>query len=490
MIPPETILTDADFRPFDGDLRLILADFLKGKKYVGSDYSYHAFIQWFSAGEYAVTDEVLFLRADMDGALYYWAPLIREGSALTPEEAVAMLPQGACFAFCTEDFVNATYGGYYIYTHRDWAEYVYKTSDFVALAGKRYHAKRNHIAKFLKKYASAMERLKESDIPDIEEFEREWLAAREFDGGAEESAARESAIVKGWIRAALDGDLICDVLRVDGKMAGIAIGEITPSGTAIEMYEKADTSYEGVYSYLAHEFAARNFTGCEYLNRQEDMGLEGLRKSKLSYYPEFLLEKYVLKPADSFSDCYAERIGKLFSRKPERVGTPKVRFEVRELSDADFDMVYSFLEGERELLENKLFFLNYTPEELHGVLTHGAMFGAFEGDRLIATCAVDRDEAYGAKLAEICGRPGEKFYEFSGIMTAHDRRGKGVSSTLCRDVMAYAREHLSPCTLCAVVQYDNEPSLNNLKALGFAAAVTKEWEGGGGYIFTYLNAPV
>ena len=365
--------------------------------------------------------------------------------------------------------------------------YVYKTEDFVALAGKRYHAKRNHVARFSKNYSSSMTRLTEADIPDIVEFERAWLKEHDFDGSAEESAARESEIVRGWIKAALAGDLVCDILRVDGKMAGIAIGEILPTGTAIEMYEKADTRYDGVYSYLAHEFAARNFTGCEYINRQEDMGLEGLRKSKLSYYPAFLLEKYVLKPAGSFSDCYADRMSKLFSKTMNRVGTPRVRFDVRVLSDADYDEVMSFLEGEREKLADKLFFLNYTPEELHGVLTHGTMLGAYSEGRLIATCAVDRDEEYGASLAEICGKAGSRFYEFSGIMTAADMRGRGVSSTLCRDVIAYAKRELSPCTLCAVVQYDNEPSLNNLKALGFAAVTTRPC---GEYNFTYLTLNV
>ena len=481
-------LNENEFRPFDEALRPLLADYLAGKSYPGSDYSYYAFVQWFDEGEYLDAGDALYLRAHMDGELYYWPPLIKEGSGLTLEEAAARLPEGAQFAFCTEGFVNATYGGYYIYTHRDWAEYIYKTSDFVAMAGKRYHAKRNHAAKFSKNYNATMERIRESDIPDIIEFEREWLKKRDFDGGAGESAARESAIVKGWIMAALRGELVCDILRVDGKMAGIAIGEITPTGTAIEMYEKADTAYDGVYTYLAREFAARNFTGCEYINRQEDMGLEGLRKSKMSYYPAFLLEKYVLKPAEKYSDCYAERRSKLFSRAIDRVGTPGARFEVKELGSSDFDLVYGFLEGERDKLADKLFFLNYTPEELRGVLEHGTMFGAFEGERLISTCAVDRDEEYGEALREICGgAQGRRFFEFSGIMTAEDRRGKGVSATLCRDVIAYAKRELSPCTLCAVVQYNNEPSLNNLKAMGFSAVAKKAC---GEYDFVYLTLDV
>lgn len=307
------------FQPFGEELKPILKEFLQGSSYTGSDYSYYAFLVWFSEGEYLVHGDVLYLRARLDGDTYYWPPLVKTGSGVSVTDAVAALPDSAMFAFCTEEFVNATYGGYYVYTHRDWGEYVYRAEDFISLAGKRYHAKRNHIAKFTKTYSHTVEKLVREDIPDIVEFERKWLAAHSFEGSAEESAERERAIVRGWIEAALRGELAADVLRVDGKLVGIAIGEISPTGVGIEMYEKADTDYEGAYTFLAHEFAARNFASCTYINRQEDMGLEGLRKSKLSYYPEFILEKFVLKPAYSFSECYAARTGKLMSKTIERV---------------------------------------------------------------------------------------------------------------------------------------------------------------------------
>lgn len=474
------------FKPFDAALKDVLKEYLRGADYKGSDYSYYAFISWFDRGEYLASGDVLYMRAYVDDGIYYWPPLIKQGASLTQSEAAAALPDGACFAFCTDEFVAATYGGYYVYTHRDWAEYVYKATDFIAMQGKRYHAKRNHIAKFKKSYNSSMSRLTADDIDDVREFERAWLASREFEGGAENSAETESRIVRSWIKAALDGELICDVLRVDGKMAGIAIGEINGS-TAIEMYEKGDVAYEGVYSYLAHEFAARNFSQCEYINRQEDMGLEGLRKSKLSYYPEFLLEKYVLKPAAHVADCYAERTGRLFSKEVKKVKLPENKYSLRRLRESDFGETYAFLEAEREGLKNKLFFLNYTPDELRGVLKDGFMLGALCDGRLIATCAYDTDAEYGAKLAEICGEAGGRYFEFGGIMTARAYRGMGVSSRLCREVIEEARKNLSPATLCAVVQFDNAPSLDNLKKLGFEARATLPQ---GEYTFTYLTLSV
>lgn len=480
----------ASFIPFDSALEGVLSDFLRGSEYLGSDYSYYAFISWFDKGEYLVRGDVLYLRCLMDGERYYWPPLVRQGAEITVAQAALALPEDAMFAFCTESFVNEMYGGYYIFTHRDWSEYIYDIPSFTALAGKRYHAKRNHIAKFTKLYSYEMTPYRKEDDAEIAEFERAWLKGKQYDGKQLENALREGEIVRRWLAAAEQGKLKCDVLRVDGKMAGIAIGEITPTGVAIEMYEKADASYEGVYSFLAHEFAVRNFSGCRYLNRQEDMGIEGLRKSKLSYYPTLLLDKYVLKPAVVVSECYAARTGRMgtvFSKEVEKQVLPAEKYDIRRLDDDRFDEVYSFLERERDGLNNKLFFLNYTEDELHGVLRGGGMYGAFVGEELIATCAYDTDVVYAEKLAGICGAEGEKYYEFSGIMTAARYRGLGVSRRLCAYVLEKAREALSPATLCAVVQFDNVPSLTNLMKLGFSRRVT---ENCGDYTFTYMTREI
>ena len=480
----------SSFLPFGPELEGMLADFLKDSDYLGSDYSYYAFLSWFDKGEYLVKGDVLYLRCVMDGETYYWPPLVRAGASLTPEQAALALPDDSMFAFCTEQFVNETYGGFFVLTNRDWAEYIYDVADFVALEGKRYHAKRNHIAKFEKSYRYEMSPYKRADDAEIAAFEDAWLASKEFDEKERVNAERERNIVRGWLDAAERGKLVCDVLRVDGKMAGIAIGEISPSGVAIEMYEKADASYEGVYSFLAHEFAARHFTGCRYLNRQEDMGMAGLRKSKLSYYPALLLDKFVLKPAVAYSECYKERTGRTDRKLPkgakERILAAS-GYRIRQLTDADFDEVYSFLCEEREALPDKLFFLNYTEEELHGVLEGGGMYGAFIGGRLAATCAYDTDEEYAGRLAEICEAAGEKYYEFSGIMTAARYRGLGLSSRLCSYVLKKAAEALAPATLCAVVQFDNAPSLSNLGKLGFSLRVTRSC---GEYTFSYLTREI
>ena len=81
------------------------------------------------------------------------------------------------------------------------------------------------------------------------------------------------------------------VLYVDEKPVAMTLGsEISPNVYDIN-FEKALREYDGVYSVINNEFA-KTLTKYKYINREEDMGLEGLRKSKLSYNPVIILDRY------------------------------------------------------------------------------------------------------------------------------------------------------------------------------------------------------
>lgn len=84
------------------------------------------------------------------------------------------------------------------------------------------------------------------------------------------------------------------IIRINGKIAAFTIGEGINSDTFCVHIEKADTQYSGIYAGINNLFARSAASGYKYINREEDLGIEGLRKSKLSYRPAFLLDKYTV----------------------------------------------------------------------------------------------------------------------------------------------------------------------------------------------------
>ena len=87
--------------------------------------------------------------------------------------------------------------------------------------------------------------------------------------------------------------LLTGALRVDGKIIAFTFGSSINQDTFDIHVEKADISYEGAFAMINREFAKRIPEQYTYINREEDLGLEGLRKSKLSYKPELMLIKDV-----------------------------------------------------------------------------------------------------------------------------------------------------------------------------------------------------
>ena len=178
-------------------------------------------------------------------------------------------------------------------TDRDWSDYLYLSGDITGLAGRRFSGQRNHINRFLRERPEwSFERLTADRIPEVRAF---------FEKNAREDMKDSPAYVEGNSKAleVLDNleayGLFGGVLYVGGDVAGAAFGE-TVDDTLYVHTEKADTGFQGSYPMLVNQFA-KMFAGegIEFINREEDDGVEGLRTSKLSYHPAELLHKYTVE---------------------------------------------------------------------------------------------------------------------------------------------------------------------------------------------------
>ena len=174
-------------------------------------------------------------------------------------------------------------------------DYIYKSENLMHLSGKRFHAKRHHISRFMRSYPDwAYEDIGASNSRECMEFASSVLEKAIVDQEGEETVElclENTAIAKAlgnFERLGMVGGL----LRVGGRIVAMTIGEPLNRRVFVTHFEKADTEYDGVYTMINHQFAVNRLSDYEYINREEDLGKEGLRKAKLSYCPDILLDKY------------------------------------------------------------------------------------------------------------------------------------------------------------------------------------------------------
>ena len=182
-------------------------------------------------------------------------------------------------------------GRFQIEYDRDSADYVYESEKLATLSGKKLHGKRNHINKFKKTYNYEYTPITADRIQECLDLEAEWCKANNCD--QHEGTGNERRALVYALHNFEELGLTGGILHVDGKIAAFTFGMPINQDTFGVHVEKADTSIDGAYAMINYEFANHIPEQYVYLNREEDLGIEGLRKAKLSYQPAIILEKYV-----------------------------------------------------------------------------------------------------------------------------------------------------------------------------------------------------
>jgi len=173
---------------------------------------------------------------------------------------------------------------------RDNFDYVYLVEELAALSGKKFHSKRNHIASFEKSYDWSYEEINRDNINECIEMNHKWEienSEKNPDGMSKE----EIAIIRAfdnYEQLGLKGGLI----RANGDVVAYTVGERLNDNTFCTHVEKAFADIRGAYAIINREFAKNSLREYEFVNREEDLGIEGLRKAKLSYNPVMLVKKY------------------------------------------------------------------------------------------------------------------------------------------------------------------------------------------------------
>ena len=178
----------------------------------------------------------------------------------------------------------------------DYADYIYLAEKLATYSGKKLHQKRNHCNRFEAEHQWEFVPLTRQLIPACLDMLDEWN--EENADRLEKSIRHEhNAITRAF--AAYEGlGLDGGVLMSEGKVLGFTVGQLTSPDCFDVHFEKAHADIQGAYPMVCREFAKmlmQKYPNLVYINREDDMGLESLRQSKLSYKPEFRLRKFTAR---------------------------------------------------------------------------------------------------------------------------------------------------------------------------------------------------
>jgi hypothetical protein len=173
---------------------------------------------------------------------------------------------------------------------RDYFDYVYRASDLAELSGTKYGKIRNRLNKFAKNFAYITEEISEKNINEVNEFLKRWCLWK--DCGSNELLENERKAIIYLMLNYFDFNLKGLALRINGTIQAIAVYEKMNAETVVIHFEKGSPDFDGIYKAINMETAQRVQHFVPYINREEDLGIPGLRKAKLSYHPDHFIEIY------------------------------------------------------------------------------------------------------------------------------------------------------------------------------------------------------
>jgi hypothetical protein len=178
-------------------------------------------------------------------------------------------------------------------------DYIYVCHDLVELKGNRYHKKKNLLNQFRKKYDFTYVPLQADLVEHAIGMQTDWCTWRDCESSDILSAENRAIykILEKWDQ--LDGTF-GGAIMVDAQMVAYTVAEPLTADTVLIHFEKGDTAYKGVYQAMNQMFLEHSAAGFIYVNREQDLNDENLRKAKLSYLPAEYLKKYCIELAGSF----------------------------------------------------------------------------------------------------------------------------------------------------------------------------------------------
>lgn len=297
------MLSDSDFRPVSLDDRILFARHYELFPQVHSDNTFANMVCWntYANYRYAFVRDCIIISSTIEGSTRYRPPIGPRHSELLhdllelaakseDEKPLVILEPGL------GKWISELYPHLPLLPERKYFDYVYLAKDLAELPGKRYLTIRHQLNKFQRTCSPQIEKISRENVEEIEEFLDQWCDWKDCDSDPMLSHEKEavSFAISHFEKLGLSGIAI----RANGKIGAISLFEGLNRDTALVHFEKGLPDCKGIYRAINAETAkilAEHYT---YINRESDLGVEGIREAKTRYHPHHMEEVYLVERDD------------------------------------------------------------------------------------------------------------------------------------------------------------------------------------------------
>ena len=287
------------FKPITIEDKDVITAYTYSSNFMNCDFAFANMCSWrfLYESEFAIEDDFLFIRFRIKHHTVYMFPIgtgdLKQAILKIEKDSKTRDHQLRIFGVTKSGkhtIENLFPGEFSFSTNRNYFDYIYLHEDLLTLKGKKYQPKRNHINKFTKNYPFTYLPITREMIPECLELEYKWYQANQTEEDAEALKFENRSMIFALNHFDTLG-LTGGAIQVENEIIAFSYGSPVNHHTFAVHVEKADIRFDGIFCVINREFVAHIPEQYVYINREEDMGIPGLRKSKLSYQPTIVLEK-------------------------------------------------------------------------------------------------------------------------------------------------------------------------------------------------------
>jgi hypothetical protein len=259
-----------------------------------SEFTFTNIYSWTHAYNFEVSmlQDLIILKSTAGNTRRFFNPL---GLGDVKEAIVKVLEESKGIFIRIPESTKALFGNedrFIIEPDRPNSDYLFRIDDLVSLAGRKYDGKRNLIKKFKVEHEYRFVEFNASNVSRCLDFEEKWCSIKDCD--SVEGLNNERKAIKDMVANFSEFNLIAGAIEIKSAMLALAVAESLNLSTMVMHVLKADPNVPGLYQVMMNEFLERHSSGFEYVNLEQDLGIEGLRKSKESYHPARMIDKYTI----------------------------------------------------------------------------------------------------------------------------------------------------------------------------------------------------